>query len=314
MFDQFLLNLSVVLSHTLVYETNILYPKEYCSKLVNGGDPPAMPAGESTDQIMQAWLKNLPAILSTTNQGLKSTAEAQYGADAAVSPQYAQLQTDLYGTYGPKLNQIGNDIAGQNMLAQASNENATLQGPGKDLINNALSLEKQIDPEFFQQRTNLNNKITDLTNSYDLSGNLPGGVRAELERSVNRDNNSRGLNGSSNTSVVQNAMKFGQAGQAMQAQNQAGLANAINIGAGYLPGSRAGIDPLQVGVGRSSGGNTGDQKFVGNQANSGANANQVASNSFNQIGALQQQRNDIESKRRDSLDRVTEVMGSLPSD
>lgn len=309
----FLVNLSKILSHSVVYETQSVYPPEYCKGFVNGGDPPAVPVGESTASIMQAMTQYLPDLVRITNQNLAPTAQAQLAADQSVSPGYAQLQTDLYRKFGPELNRIGSDIAGQNMLAQSGNELRTLQGPGKDLIAQSLALQKQIDPEYFQQRSLLNDSLNKLQNSVDLSGNLTGGARAEVERSLNRDNNARGLGVPSATSTVENAMKFGQAGEARRLQQQQALAGAISVGSGFLPTAKTGIDPLQVGVGRTSMQNTGENKFTGNQMNTGANANQMSNQLLGATSSLQGQANDINSKRRDTLDRINETMSSLPS-
>lgn len=309
----FLLNLSLVLGHSVLFEQNESYPPEYCREFRNGGDSPAVPVGESTAQIIQAMTQYLPDLVKITNQQLSPTAQAQLAADQSVSPGYAQLQTDLYRKFGPELNRIGSDIAGQNMLAQSGNELRTLQGPGKDLISQSLALQKQIDPEYFQQRSLLNNSLNRLQDSIDLSGNLNGGARAEVERSLNRDNSARGLGVPSATSTVENAMKFGQAGEVRRLQQQQALAGAISVGSGFLPTAKTGIDPLQVGVGRSSSPNTGENKFTGNQMNSGANANQMSSQLLGATSSLQGQANDINSKRRDTLDRINETMSSLPS-
>lgn len=311
----FLVNLSLILAHSVIYEIEIELPRVICGEFKNGeGDPPPQGTYETTRQMLEAFTQYLPQLIQGVNAQTKPTAQAQLSADEAVSPGYAALQNQLYKKYGPEANKIGSDISSQNMLAQARNENATLVGPGGDLAKNALSLERTIDPEFFNQRGQLDNSLSRLQNSIDLDGNLGGGSRAEIERSLNRDNSSKGNDNPSNINTVQNALRFGQAGEARKNQQQQALTSVINIGAGYLPASRAGIDPLQVAIGRSSSGNTGDQRLQANQQGTGANANQTANNFLGQIGQFSTQRNDIESRRRDSLDRTNETLSSLPSD
>jgi hypothetical protein len=95
----------------------------------------------------------------------------------------------------------------------------------------ADELSRAFDPEFYSTRTDLSTALSQL-----LSPGLTGGERAEVERSLGRDNARSGnLPGTgSNLATVSNAMTFGNA-----ARNR--LADAISRASQVFPQLRTGV-------------------------------------------------------------------------
>lgn len=274
----------------------------FCEGVMCGGDPPAPTANESMASILSAYQQNLPGLSAAIQKELLPMAQAQQDASAAINPQQAKLQADLYAQYGPQLNKIGSDIAAQNAMAQAQSDLGVLQGPGQELIKQGIEAQKLADPEFYATRAATSKGVNDLLGSIDVNG-LSGGERAEVERSLNRDNAKRGVNDTpTNTSTVQNAMTFGNALSGKRQQ----MMQAIQSASGFLQNARSGIDPFQVATGRSSGQNTGENKFTGVQDVSQAGLN-FGNNVLNQTGQMQQTAMGINANRRDSLDRFNQT-------
>lgn len=277
-----------------------------------GGDAPAIPPGESTQEMLSAYVKAFPELLNVTNAGAVPAAQSQLAASQAVSPGLAKLQDELYAAYGPSLARTANTISNEQAMNQAGSDLAVLKGPGGELISQARAVQQQEDPEFYKTRSAVSDKLGGLFDSIDLSGKLSGGEREELTRAVNRGNQSRGIAANpSQTAVVENAMTFGNAGYQRKSAAQDKLGQALSIGTGFLPASRTGVDAFQVGTGRSSGMNAGDSKFTGVDTSLGSGAQGLGTSLLGQIGGLTQQRNDINANRRDSLDRFNQSWGSI---
>ena len=267
-----------------------------------GGDPPAPTTNESMASILEAYKANLPGLSNVIQQELLPMAQAQQNASAIINPQQAALQAELYAKYGPQLNQIGNQIAQQNAMSQATSDLNVLKGPGQELIKQGIEAQKLADPEFYTARAQTGDAVSKLLSSIDLSG-LSGGERAEVERSLNRDNVARGTNATPTaTSTVANAMTFGNALNNKRAQ----MNQAIQTATGFMGGAKSGVDPFQVATGRSSNNNTGESKFTGVQDVSQAGLN-FGNNVLNQAGQMQQTAMGINANRRDSLDRFNQT-------
>lgn len=302
MHNQALYEICLKKAQEIVANVKAAYP--HCEGVMCGGDPPAPTANESTAAMLQAYSEHLPELSRVTAEQLLPFAQAQQHANAVINPQQLALQTQLYQQFGPQLNEIGNQIARQNAVAQAGTDLAVLQGPGNELIKQGLAAQQLVDPEFFRTRALASDKTAELLNSVNLGG-LSGGERAEIERSTARDNAARGIEAPTATSTVSNAMNFGNALN----NKRAVLANAINTATSFLPASKTGIDPFQVATGRSGTANTGENKFTGTNDVGGAGT-QLANNVLGQIGSFQNTAMGINANRRDSLDRFGQVMDS----
>lgn len=285
------LALARLLAHTITYEARQQWLP--VQDAVGGGDPPAPNAIESTDATMAAYLKNLPAFLSQ----MVPSAQAQLAASQATGLPMSQLQADIYAQTAPQLNQVSQQMDASNKYAGAQGDLAVLQGPGAASARAVQDLSRQFDPEFYSTRSQTANTIGGLMN-----GGLSPSEEEAINRSLARQNFSMGLLGTPTaTSTVANAMTFGDAARQRQLQG-------VNAATSFLPASRSGFDPTQVALGRPSI-NTGGSQFLGVDQNAG----KAGQDLFNTIGGFQTNAMNINANRRDSLDRVTGVLGSMPS-
>jgi hypothetical protein len=297
--------LSAVLAHSCVYESRAAVDREMGHRdwfFVAGGDPRPSTAGESTDDMMKAWIANLPNLLRTQNQITNELAPGQ-----------EQSSLDLARTFLPQFTQVGLDQQRQQQLGQAGTDLATIQGPGKQLNAAVLEAQKAADPEYYAERAQAADALSKLFGSLDTpTGELSGSERAEIERSLNRDNAAAGIISPTATSTVSNALTFGNAGAAKKQQQQGAISNAVNTATAQMPAAKSGIDVLQTTLGRPSVSNTGLSQFSGIPAQGQAN-NAASGALMNTIGTNMANAQNINANRRDALDRATQVLGSLPS-
>lgn len=271
-----------------------------------GGDPAAPAASESTAAMLQAYIEHLPGLIKTTGSQITPYGEAQLSSQRELAPQWAELQSELYGKYGADLNRIGADILQQNALAQAQSDLAVAQGPGKQLAQQQLELARITDPEFYAAREKAGGQVSNLLDSINLNG-LSGSERAEMERALSREQGSRGLTGApSNIAALEAANQFGSAVQ----QKRSALGDALNVASQFMGGARSGVDSFQVATGRGSMPNPGNAQFQGVNQNAGQDVMTMGNNFMGEIGQNQRASMDINSRRRDSLDRVNETMTS----
>lgn len=187
---------------------------------------PQVKLGEEADKIMRAFVANYPAMAQTIAGQAVPLAQSDLAATQATYPALQQLgiQTDL----------------------------ATASGPGQQLVDKALQLEKQASPEYYGTRTAGSNALGDLFKSIDLSGALSGGERSEIERGINRGNLAQGINNQTPLNAVENAMQYGQASTARKLAQQGVATQAVGVASGLLPTLKTNIDPFQIATGRAS--------------------------------------------------------------
>lgn len=268
---------------------------------VFGGDPPPQTGGESTADMMAALTANLPAFMEVVNQQIGPNEIAQLKSNQATSPALAELQAQIYGTSGREINRIGQAIARENALSSAGTDAAVLAGPGRDLIRQANLAQREIDPEYYRLREQSAAGLGELFKS------MSGGEEEAITRFLNRQNLRTGnANSGSMTNVISNAQTFGNAARDR-------LGQAIQLATGAMPSMRSGVDVFQQATGKPSFANTGDTKFTGVQQGQGQQAAGFANSLLGQIGENQRTSQQLNAQRRDSLDRVTGVIGSLPS-
>lgn len=254
---------------------------------------------------MQALTANFPAYAATLRSQLPATSQAEFDAASQVSPQYAQLLSQLYGTYGPQLAQTGADVERINRVGAAGTDLAILQGPGGALVTQAQALDRSLNPEFYNVREQAAGRLGDLLSSVN-----PNDPNPEAERLVNQENIRSGNIGvpTNATNTVANALQFGD--ERMKRVNA--LGNAINTASNFLQTGRSEFNPVQTALGRPST-NAGASQFGGVTQGAGQNSYGMGQGLSQQIGAFTTQQNDINAGRRDSLDRFNETLGSLPS-
>ena len=244
------------------YSTENSWPIE--DRYIPGASYGASHSYRKTANQIRAYQDLMPYYIDAIGQN--APAAAQIGVDVAkqTSPQYAELMLQLYNTYGPALNQIGNKVADINAQAQAQRDLNVMQGTGKDLLAETLAQSKMVDPEFYATRATTADSIAKLLASIDPTGKLTGTERDEIAQGAARDAAARGtLFAPSQTDIIANAMRYGKAASEKASLNQSTLANAINSASNFLPNSKTGFDPFQIATGRSATSNSGESKFTG---------------------------------------------------
>jgi len=169
--------------------------------------------------LTRSLIQNLPSLANLFNAQIGPNELAQLRSSQATSPEYAQLQRDIFR---------------QNALAEAGTTRDVLAGPGSDIVRQADLLAREVDPEFYRTRSATSGAINDL-----LQPGLTGGEREEIQRSLNQQNNAAGtLTIPTNLSTVANAATFGRAARDR-------LSQAVSQATSFLPTSRTGVDVLQ---------------------------------------------------------------------
>lgn len=300
-------NISLVLGHTLLLESKGAEPMGRAWAL--NGDSPAPTTQESMDSTMKAYASNLPALIAAQVQAAQTYEPQMLALRQQVSPGQNQLDLDLLRRFGPQFAEANQQIAGQNALSQARNDLAVVQGPGRDLVRESMATQREADPEAYAARELAVGQLRRLNDSLiDPDSGLSGSERMEIERSLARDNFARGLGATpTNTSAVSNAMTFGQAGEARRAGRQSAIANAAQLSAGAVQPLSSKIDTFQLTTGRPS--VTGQQGSGSREV--GSDTNSLGTNLFNNASQMRMQENQINSQRRDALDRAMQVTSTV---
>lgn len=295
-------NLALVLAFSSTYESS-LEGAEGCFYL-NGNDPKAPSTNESTAAMLQAYTQYFPGLIAATNQQLAPTAQAQLGAQQATGDASQKLALDLYSKYGPQFSQIGNQIDSQNKLASSNSDLAVLQGPGAQLAQTAQDIRAKVNPEEVAAQKAIQGQIGSLVSGLDPT-KLSGSESAQVERSLGRDNAKGGaLAGGINT--VGNAMSFGNALGAKQSN----ISSILNNSAGALGASSNRFDPIATALGRPST-EAGTSQFTGVNPTAGDQAFNLGQGFLGNISQTNQQQNQINSERRNGLDRLTDFNSSI---
>jgi len=282
--------------------------------------------GQMTSEAMQATTENLPAYLEM----LRLEAPKQALSEQALRDQFAgdaaRSQFELADEYLPKYGQIGRDEAYFNKMLGSAADVDVMRGPGGALIDEASAAARAVDPEFYRQRAQTQRGLSDLLRSlydertleggemYDKSrpqgyftGNLSGGEREEINRSLNQQAAQAGnLNVPSMSNVVANAMTYGNA---MQNRRNA-FGQALSQATSFLPASRSGFDPMQVALGRPTSNSYGSQ-FSQPNVNSQNVMNQ-GSNMFNMAGNMATTSAGLQAKQPSTLQSMGQMYNTFP--
>jgi hypothetical protein len=279
-----------------------------------GSDPVAPSTGESSEEMLQAYARHFPELMKISSQNILPTELAKLEAAKATAPAYNQLQATAYDAYGPLMADTANRIAASQAKSSAQTDLDILRGTGKDLVSAGVDAQKIADPEYYGTRSRVSGGIGQLMDSIDLSGKASGGETEEMNRAMAQEGSRRGtLNTPSMTEALGNALTFGQAQTARQDKAKGQLGAAIGLGTGFLPAAQSSVDAFKVATGKTSMPNAGDSKFQGVNQGIGSETFGAGNNFFNNLSSIKQTEMDINSKRRDSLDRVNEVIGSTSS-
>ena len=312
--NTFEINLSKVLGHSMVWESTRLevdngIPQGF---FVNGTN--VIPnTSESMESVMKAYRENLIPMIQNQISAAQSYEPAMQTLREQISPREQQLNADLYAKYGPQFAKTGSDIARQNAEAQAATDLGIVSGTGRDLVREAMKTQKEADPEAYRARELALANLEQLQGSLtDPNAGLSGAERAEIDRSLARENFARGTGATPTaTSTVSNAMAFGQAGEARKAQRQSAIANAAQLAAGAVQPLSSRIDTFQLTTGRPSV-NQGEAR-TGGAREVGQESNAMGMNLFGNASQMRQQENQLNAQRKTGLDQFTQVMGSMPS-
>lgn len=307
-------NLAMVLGHSIVWESARLevdngIPQGFYR---NGGSP-APTTQESMAEVMKAYRENLLPMIQQQVAAARQYEPEMQTLREQVSPREQQLNLNLYRQFGPQFAQASSEIARQNAEQQALTDLGIVSGTGRELVREAMRTQKEADPEAYRARELALANLERLQGSLlDPNAGLGGGERAEIERSLARENFARGTGATPTaTSTVANAMAFGQAGEARRAQRQSAIANAAQLAAGAVQPLSSRIDTFQLTTGRPSI-NVGEQR-TGGAREVGQESNAMGMNLFGNASQMRQQENQINAQRKTALDQFSQVMGSLPS-
>ena len=312
--NTFEINLSKVLGHSMVWESTRLevdngIPKGF---FVNGGSPAAT-TQESMAEVMKAYRENIIPMIQQQVAAARQYEPEMQKLREEISPKEQALNKRLYEEFGPEFARIGSNIARQNAQAQAETDLGIVSGTGRDLVREAMKTQKEADPEAYRARELALANLEQLQGSLtDPNAGLSGAERAEIDRSLARENFARGTGATPTaTSTVSNAMAFGQAGEARKAQRQSAIANAAQLAAGAVQPLSSRIDTFQLTTGRPSV-NQGEAR-TGPAREVGQESNAMGMNLFGNASQMRQQENQINAQRKSALDQFSQVMGSLPS-
>jgi hypothetical protein len=273
-----------------------------CSVCLSG-DSSAPSANESTHDMMQALTRNLPAYMEAQNAQVLPQAKTQLEASQYLTPAYSKLLDDIYRQYAPSMATTGAEVERINRTGAAKTDLEILTGVGGQMTEAAQALDKKLNPEFYKTREAASGKLGELLGSINL--NDPS---VEAERQINQENvRSGNLGNNSATNTVANALDFGKERMGRQAM----LGQAINAATNFLQPSQGQFNPVNTALNRNST-NTGENRFAGVQ-NPSSQAYDSANGLMNNISSFQNNAMQINSNRRDSLDRVNETMGAVGS-
>lgn len=278
-----------------------------------GGGPIFQNAQETTADQMAAYIKYFPELLRSVAGNTGVVERAQQALSNELAPQQAALQARIARDYMPEFTQIGLDQARQQALGTARADAEMLAGPGQDVVRNLAAAQRIADPEYFRQRELSMQGLEKLFNSLsDPSAGMSGSERAEVERSLARENAARGNVGPTNIGTVEAAMKFGSAGEARKNAKQQAIAQAVGTAAGAAPTMRSGVDAFQVTTGKPSN-NLGVGRFGQTDVNQGGATQNFGQAFLQNTGNFAAQNQQNQANRKDAFDKFSQVMGSLPS-
>lgn len=263
--------------------------------------------------MMRAFVDNLPTLLQTVAANTGTVERAQQALSRELAPQQAALQADVAEQFMPRFTQIGLDQARQQALGTARADAEMLAGPGRDVVTNLTEAQRLADPEYFRQRELALSGLEKMFGSLsDPNQGLSETERAEMQRTLARENAGRGNIGPTNIGTVEAAMNFGSAAEARKTAKQGAIAQAVQTAAGAAPSMRSGVDAFQVTTGKPSS-NAGLTRFGQTDVNQGGATQNFGQSFLQQTGQFAGQNQMNQANKKDAFDRFSQIMGSLPS-
>ena len=260
-------------------------------------DPKAQSGTGLSSDVINNVIQNLPAYMNTVNAQLAPQARSELATQQEIAPQYQELLTSLYEKFAPRLATAGAGADRISREATARTDADILKGAGGDTVRNLSDLDRSVNPEYYKTREAGAAKLGELLGSINLSDANP-----EAERLVSQENARSGnLTTPSSTRTVANALSFGNE----QQKRRDALGQAINTASGFLAPASGTFNTANIALGKGPT-NTGLTNFAGvkdtqNQAVGAASG--IMGTSAGLVG----QQQDINSQRRDVLDRINET-------
>lgn len=246
---------------------------------------------EGMGEILKAIENYYPQAIEKVNTTLKPTALAQLEADKAVSDPYAAINQELYAKYGPQAAKTAAEIQDITDKAASARELDLAKTTGRDLVTEADTLQKQVDPEFYKNRGQISDAIGKYLNISDPS--LTEADAEEIRRATGRTSFNP-------QSAIDTAVAAGRFGSKYD-QKKSLFGEAINRVSAALPAMRSGIDAFNVATRRASA-PTGGERVGTAATGSGDNTYNLANSWINSAAGLQQQRM---SQQQSSLQQAT---------
>jgi len=263
------------------------------------------PGPEKMADVLKAMQGLLPGVIQAISKEQMGVAQTQAEVDAAVSPKYAQTQTELYDKYGRQINQIGSEIETANAKEASNREKQIAETTGADLVGLADKFQRALDPEFYKTREAVAAGQQKLLGAMDPT-KLSDAEREEVARGLGRMG---ATNPNDAQRTLANAATFGSA----MSNKQQAFGNVVNQVAGTLPASRSGISGFEVATRRALTPNTGDARFTGVQQNTGQNAWSTGNNFMNQATSLQAIKAQKSKDTMDMIQQGAQTASSLGS-
>jgi len=190
-------------------------------------------------------LKNAGKV-QQANQLLKQHRPAITAAERGVA--LAQTNLDQAKANPNKQPLSITDIQRQTALAGAQTNAAQLAGAGGDAARNAVSLNQELNPDYYKSIGAASKGAADTVGAINLAGLSPGEA-ASVERGLNQYQSATGNLGLLNpTNTITNALNFGGAFNNKVQLLQNASANAANV-AGVASGG-GGVNPTNVALGQ----------------------------------------------------------------
>lgn len=267
-------------------------------------DEQKTPTSESMASILQAFTQYLPDLIQVQGENILPYEQAKLDAQKAIAPQMAELQKELFDTYGEDFLSIGRELELGDRMAAAEADLEVLQGPGGKLADEALSIEQRLNPEFFETRRRISDNLGQL-----MSFLNPDNVGEEAARLDMMRRSSTGNVGNKNaTNAIKSALTFGD--ERLKRANA--LTNVLQTGNQFMPASRVTFDPF----GRPIANNLGANQIgtLGADPNVGQATLGLGSQLFGTAAGLQQQQVGIHDRRAlTGLEKFGSVSNSLGS-
>lgn len=170
------------------------------------------------------------------------------------SPQYAALMAEMMRTVAPDLIREGLGLGKQIQTGVAANNAAVANSAeGRSALEAAINADRTANPEFYNVRELEGQRLADLMNSIDLSGQLSGSETRSIDQYLGRANARAGtLNAPSNINTVKNATLYGDATYQRQNQAKNNLNQALNSATAFLPRSQSSVNSWETATGGSN--------------------------------------------------------------